>query len=57
MHAAFQLEVTSLRRPAALIVRDLPLFHNLKVSIGKNGASDLTYYRAATYVEITSVGA
>jgi hypothetical protein len=48
MHAAYQREVTSRLRPAELIVRDLPLFHNAKVLIGKNGISDLTYSGQAT---------
>ncbi len=48
MQAAYQREVTSRLRPAALIVRDLPIFHNSKVSIGKNCVSDLTYSEPAT---------
>ena len=48
MHAAYQREVTSQLRPASLIVRDLPIFHNSKVSIGENGVSDLTYSQPAT---------
>src|SRR5579864_799498 len=34
--------------PALLIVRNLPIFHNSKVSIGENGLSDLTYSQPAT---------